>query len=164
MRTWQMVLCMLGWSGPDPPSLTNIGMAVQGRGTPPRRPFMLRGATPSMRAGATGPPLKGNHSANMHRGHRSPLRCESPPLATRASPRASPKTVRAEVVGTPRRPDSVPGTRAGSQGIQVHCPLARPICQPSSSARSPEPQDRDTLCLRPEIPVSGRLAHFLPFW
>ena len=27
-----------------------------------------------------------------------------------------------------------------------------------------ELQHRDILCRRPEIPMEGRLAHFLPFW
>ena len=95
-------LYRLVWSGPDPPSLTNIRTATRGRGTLPLPSFVLGVASPPTRAGATGPPLGGNHSTIVHRGHRSPPWCKRPLLATRTSPRASPKVVRAEVDGTPR--------------------------------------------------------------
>ena len=101
---------------------------------------------------------------SAQRGPPSPQRCQSLSLARKTSPKANPKVVKAEVEGTPRRPDSVPRARAGSQRIQARHPLARLVPQSSFSTRSPKPQDGDTLCHRPEIPVSDRLAHFLTFW
>ena len=62
--------------------------------------------------------------------------------------------------------DSVPRVGVEPQGHPTptrHLPTA-PAPWISSSVGLAELQHWDNLSLRPEIPVAGRFAHFLPFW
>ena len=93
----------------------------------------------------------------------SPQRGQSPQVARGGELRADPKVGKAGVRRT-SRPDLVPWAQAGSQGVQAQHPLARPAPWLSSSAVLTELQHRAILCCRSDIPVAGRLAHFLPFW
>lgn len=149
-----------GLSRPRPLHHTNLAIAIKGRGRTPPRLFVH--ATASPRAGATSPPPRGGtRRATAHlRPLTNPPECVSPLLDRNLSPRANNPGEGAEGERPPSPPDSIPRARAGSQ-IQARCPPNIP--QSWSSARSPKPHG-DIHCLRPEIPVAGRLSHFLPFW
>ena len=92
-----------------------------------------------------------------------PSKVPKPFTGQKTQPKPNSKAVRAEVEGTQEDLARCPGPESdhrGSRHVALwpdQCPFPHPP-QDCPSFRT------GTHCHRPEIPVSGCLAHFLPFW